>query len=284
MSQCNQSMKPMSNLCMYIITVLCKSRTTHLVDIVVEQLLLLINEGRDNVQSMIDLLLQALPLIRIAIDSFLPRHSVPIGMSIFSSSRMSVGIRSRKDRSISGRLKRILRRDSIPALLQHIPANRHRQQPLLQHLLIIRALLSRPKEIRNNVDPLVIETRDMRLDLVLHIRRNLALERGVDTAEDESKEPLLALRFEAPLQQRSALDDETGHQRRARHVEIGEIGRVGLVHIEIELHDGRAREEADGLEDLRGRTGRLLDGGGYEIAMLEEVAVDAQLKRMSIWC
>lgn len=107
----------------------------------------------------------------------------------------------------------------------------------------------------------MIIARDMRLDLVFRIRRNLALEACIDAPEDKAERAALAGRGELFLEQGGALDHDAGHQGRARDVQVRKVRRVGLVHVEVEFHDGRARVDADGVEELGAGSRGLLNCG-----------------------
>lgn len=55
------------------------------------------------------------------------------------------------------------------------------------------------------------------------------------------------------------------------------------MHVKVEFHDWGVSGDGDRIEDFRAGTLRLFDSGGYEVAMLEKVAIHANLLR-SIDC
>jgi hypothetical protein len=54
------------------------------------------------------------------------------------------------------------------------------------------------------------------------------------------------------------------------------------VHVHVDFHDWGAGEDAFWFYEVAAGFWRLLDGGGHEVAILEEVAVDADLVVFSI--
>lgn len=251
-------------------------------NIILQEPILLLNNGLHNCHAPIDFGLQTFPLIRGTISStgsLLTLNSIPIGMSILSSSSMAISSGGEEERSVARSLESILGRNGVAALLQDVLADGHSVESLLERLGVVLALLSlaRLQEVGDDVDPFLVETGHMRLDLVLGVGGDLSLEGGIDAAQDEAQEAFLSLFLQTLFQERSALHNDAGHESGTGDIEIGEVGRVGFVHVEIKFHNGGARVDADGLEDLGAGTGGLFDGGGNEVAMLEEVAVNADL-------
>lgn len=122
-------------------------------------------------------------------------------------------------------------------------------------------------KVRDDVHPLAVPAQDLGPHLVRLVRRHLLLEAALDGAEEDAQGPLdgrarrgvqheLALRVVRHVAQRGA--EEVRDEVRARDVEVGEEGRVGLVQVVVDLQEGRVRRADDGLEERSGAQLRRL--------------------------
>lgn len=147
--------------------------------------------------------------------------------------------------------------------------------------------LSRPgsvlgDEVGDDVQPLSVPGEHATPHLESTVCGNLALEAALDGAEHDADGALdrgARLRVQDDLSLRVAREgrhggtaevrDEVG----SRDIEVGEVGRVGLVQVVVDLEDGRVRGSDDGLEErigavLRGLAQRHVVENGVEDAIL----------------
>lgn len=126
----------------------------------------------------------------------------------------------------------------------------------IQPLIRSRSILGH--EMRHNVHPLAIPAQDATPHLKTLVWRNLLLEAALDGAEHDAhgaleRLPGLGVKDELRLfvsgQVGHGLAAEVGDEVGSRDVEVGEVGRVGLVEVVVDLEEGRVSGGDDGLEE-----------------------------------